>query len=156
MGVSKAFFQASGTWWDDRDSLKTFWKAGAINEESSQRTMGKMQSGPAALCGFWLFNSLVIPAVIVVIEIGVIDSVLLEVWSQLQWTLCTSHMRQKHLGGCQTMQWGKKQWDYIIQKANIFFFLRCHCIVCPPARCFLYHVTLYKHLMQRAHSWYCL
>ena len=42
--------------------------------------MGKRPSGPAALCGFRLSNSLVIPAV--VIEMGGIDDVQLGVWSK--------------------------------------------------------------------------
>ena len=80
MGVTKAFFLASGTWWDDSDLLKIFWRAGAINEQSSRRTMGERQSGPAALCGFRLSNSLAIQ--VAVTEMGGIDGVLLGVWSR--------------------------------------------------------------------------
>ena len=42
--------------------------------------MGERQSGPAALCGFRLSNSLVIQ--VAVTEMGGIDGVLLGVWSR--------------------------------------------------------------------------
>ena len=44
--------------------------------------MGERQSGPVALCGFRLSNSLAIP--VVVTEMGGIDGILLGVWL---WTL---------------------------------------------------------------------
>ena len=42
--------------------------------------MGKIPSGPAAMCGFSLSNSLAIPAV--GIEMGGIDNVWLGIWSK--------------------------------------------------------------------------
>ena len=81
MGVTKVFLQSSDTRWDDRELLKIFRRADAITEESSRRTIEENPSGPAALCGFRLSNSLAIQAV--VIQMGGIDGVRLGVWSKI-------------------------------------------------------------------------
>ena len=100
--------------------------------------MGERQSGPAALCGFRLSNSLAIQ--VAVTEMGGIDGVLLGYGRGLYHTdfdkvaamlPCMSQLhngpfapvtwdKNTFNGVWKTMQWGKKQRDYIIQKAFSF------------------------------------
>lgn len=67
-----------------------------------------------------------------------------------KWSLYTSHMGQKRLQWCMANNAvGEKH------HSKSFFFLRCHCIVRPPSRSFC-TMWLCRHLVQGAHSWYCL
>ena len=109
MGVTKAFIQSSGTWWDDRDYL--------LLRRELPEDYGRTTIRPSGLV--WLsvvYNSLVIPAF--VIEMGdiqymYIDGIWLGVWLKtLSHRFSCACMRHKSLDTRSQFLW--KTWPQII------------------------------------------
>ena len=61
IGAMLASFQSSGTWTVDSEVLNIIYKMGEISRLSSFKTVGVIESGPAALCGFRFERSFSMP-----------------------------------------------------------------------------------------------